>query len=69
MTRTNIDLDDVLVERIMRRHGLDTKREAVHYALRRAAGEPMTRDEALGLEGSGWEGDLDALREVERPGR
>ena len=34
MSRTNIDLDDELVERVMVRYQLTTKREAVDYALR-----------------------------------
>jgi Arc/MetJ family transcription regulator len=35
----------------------------VELALRRLAGEPMSRDEALAMEGAGWSGDLDAMRE------
>jgi Arc/MetJ family transcription regulator len=34
----------------------------VELALRRLAGEPMSRDEALAMEGAGWSGDLDELR-------
>jgi Arc/MetJ family transcription regulator len=62
MGRTNIEIDDELVERVMRRYGLPTKRAAVDLALRRLAVEPMARDEALALRGSGWDGDLDAFR-------
>jgi Arc/MetJ family transcription regulator len=62
MGRTNIEIDDELVERVMRRYQLPSKRAAVDLALRRLAGEPMSRDEALAMEGSGWAGDLDALR-------
>ena len=62
MSRTNIDIDDDLVTEAMRRYGLRSKRAAVDLALRRLVGEPMSRDEALGMEGTGWEGDLDALR-------
>lgn len=62
VTRTNIDLDDELVTRAMRRYNLPTKREAVDFALRRLVGEPLTVTEALGLEGSGWLADLDELR-------
>jgi Arc/MetJ family transcription regulator len=46
----------------MRRYRVTTKREAVDLALRRAAGEPLTRKELLALRGSGWNGDLEALR-------
>lgn len=55
MARTNIEIDDELVARVIRRHGLTTKREAVHFALRAVAGpEPMTVEEALAMEGTGW---------------
>lgn len=62
MARTNIDLDEDLINEVMQRYGFRTKREAVHAALRRLAPEPMTRDEALNMRGIGWEGDLDAMR-------
>ncbi|MEA3511209.1 MAG: type II toxin-antitoxin system VapB family antitoxin [Actinomycetota bacterium] len=62
MTRTNIDLDDDLIKEVMDRYNFKTKREAVHSALQRLAPAPMTRDEALAMRGSGWEGDLDAMR-------
>jgi len=63
MTRTNIEIDDKLVARVMRRYRLPTKRAAVDLALRRLDLEPMTRDEALAMRGAGWEGDLSRLRE------
>ena len=62
MGRTNIEIDDELVERVMRRYRLPSKRAAVDLALRRLAGDAMSRDEALAMEGSGWVGDLEALR-------
>lgn len=66
MSRTNIDIDDELVERAMRLYRLPSKREAVHLALRRLVGDPMSREEALAMEGSGWGGDLDELRAADR---
>jgi Arc/MetJ family transcription regulator len=63
MARTNIDLDDELVAEAMRRFHLRTKREAVELALRRLVGEPLTSEFLLGLEGAGWDGDLDAMRD------
>lgn len=60
--RTNIDIDDQLVSEAMRRYGLRSKRAAVDLALRRLVGDAMAREEALAMEGSGWEGDLDQLR-------
>lgn len=68
MARTNIDLDDALVGEVMRRFGLPSKRAAVDFALRRLVGPTLTRAEMLEMEGSGWDGDLDALRrEVVEP--
>jgi Arc/MetJ family transcription regulator len=60
--RTNIDIDEELITRVMKRYGLRTKREAVHLALERLAGDPMSLEEALAMRGTGWEGDLDAIR-------
>jgi Arc/MetJ family transcription regulator len=62
MGRTNIYIDDELVSRVMRRYGLTSKRAAVDLALRRLAGEALARDEALALEGSGWDADLEDMR-------
>jgi Arc/MetJ family transcription regulator len=61
-TRTNIEIDDEIVERAMRLYGTHTKKETVDLALRRLVGAELTREEALSLEGSGWDGDLDELR-------
>jgi Arc/MetJ family transcription regulator len=62
MARTNIDLDESLVGEVMRRYRLHSKREAVHFALQRLVGDAMSLEEALAMEGSGWEGDLGAIR-------
>jgi Arc/MetJ family transcription regulator len=62
VSRTNIDLDDALVARVMERYGLKTKKEAVDLALRRLVGGTMTREEALAMEGAGWDGDLQMVR-------
>ena len=62
MGRTNIEIDEKVIQRVMRRYGFKTKREAVDYALRRLDVVPMTREEALAMEGTGWEGDLDEMR-------
>ena len=50
--RTNIEIEDDYVREIMRRYRLRTKTEAVDLALGKLAGEPMTREEALAMEGS-----------------
>jgi Arc/MetJ family transcription regulator len=67
IARTNIDIDDELVQSVMNRYGLKTKREAVELALRRLVGEPLSLDDALAMEGSGWEGDLEQMRAADGP--
>ena len=62
MSRTNMNIDDEACAEVMRRYRLATKREAVNFALRALASEPLGVDEARRLRGSGWEGDLDQLR-------
>jgi Arc/MetJ family transcription regulator len=66
MARTNIEIDEELVEEAMRRYRLPSRRAAVDLALRRLVGEAMTRDEALAMEGTGWGGDLEALRQPDQ---
>lgn len=65
MARTNIEIDDDLIDRAMRVYRLRSKREAVDLALRRLVGEGMSRAEVLAAEGSGWGGDLDEIRSGE----
>lgn len=50
--RTNIEIEDSYVQTIKRRYHLKTKTEVVDLALRRLAGRPMTRAEALAMRGS-----------------
>jgi Arc/MetJ family transcription regulator len=50
--RTNIELDEASIERIMDRYGVRTKTAAVDLALRHLAGQPMTRQEALAMRGA-----------------
>lgn len=50
--RTNIEIEDTYVQTIMNRYGLRTKTAAVDLALRHLAGQPMTREEALTMEGA-----------------
>ena len=50
--RTNIELEDTYVKAIMDRFGVHTKTEAVDLALRHLAGQPMTREEALAMQGA-----------------
>jgi Arc/MetJ family transcription regulator len=62
MARTNVEVDDAVIARVMSRYGLRTKRAAIDLALRRLDLEPMSRAEALAMRGTGWEGDLEDLR-------
>ncbi len=62
MTRTNIDIDEAACARVMARYGLASKRAAVNFALDLAAEEPMSLEEARAMRGTGWDGDLDAMR-------
>jgi Arc/MetJ family transcription regulator len=58
VARTQIDIDEVACQAVMDRYGLRTKEEAVNLALRLVAAE-----EPRALRGTGWEGDLEALRQ------
>ena len=55
MSRTNIDIDDELIAAAMKMYRLDSKRSAVDLALRRLVGEPLSRDEVLAMQGTGFE--------------
>ena len=63
MGRTNVVVDDELVERVKRMYGLRTTREAIDFALRMAANRDERR-KMLELRGTGWGGDLDAMRDA-----
>ncbi|HEY1733634.1 MAG TPA: type II toxin-antitoxin system VapB family antitoxin [Acidimicrobiales bacterium] len=63
MARTNIDLDDAACDAVMRRYHLSSKREAVNFALRTVAAEPLDVDSARRLRGSGWDDELTELRD------
>jgi Arc/MetJ family transcription regulator len=62
MARTNIDIDEEACAAVMRRYGCKTKREAVNLALRQVS-KAMTLDEALAMRGTGWDADLDEIRD------
>ena len=64
--RTNIELDERLVAEAMGMYGTSSMRETVDLALRHLVGERLTRDEALALRGTGWDGDLAELRDDAR---
>jgi Arc/MetJ family transcription regulator len=66
MSRTNVEIDDELIESVMRQRGFKTKREAVDAALRALYVKPTTDEEFHALRGIGWEGDLDEMRRMDR---
>ena len=62
MLRTNIELDEKLVEEAMRLTRKKTKKELVNYALRELVSK-MRRKKLLKLEGKvEWTGDLNKMR-------
>lgn len=56
--RTNIEIEETYVQTIMERYHLRTETEAVDLALRALAGQPMTSEEALAMEGARAIGDI-----------
>ena len=65
MARITVEIDDIVLRNAMTMLGCDSPEEAVHEALRRAAGRRMGLEEALAMEGTGWDGDLEAMRHNE----
>jgi Arc/MetJ family transcription regulator len=60
--RTNIEIDDGILEQARQLTGLSTKRETVDYALRELVARHRRRD-ILSLRGKVlWEGDLEESR-------
>jgi len=61
--RTNIDIDDTLIEAAMAATHLPTKKATVEEALRRLVRQHAQLQAIGDLAGLGWEGDLDAMRQ------
>jgi Arc/MetJ family transcription regulator len=65
--RTNIVLDEALVEQARKLTGIKTKKELIHEALRTLI-RLRQQGEARGLRGKlHWEGDLDEPRQARLP--
>mgnify|MGYP001163278868 CR=1 FL=1 len=60
--RVELDVKEELLEAVRERYHLSSQRAAVEFALRRAAVRAMSKEEALAMEGVGWDGDLGAMR-------
>lgn len=60
--RVELDLKEDLVESVRERYHLASARAAVEFALARVAVRPMSKEEALSMEGAGWDGDLETIR-------
>ena len=60
--RTNIDIDDRLMEEAMRATGQRTKKATVEAALRKVITISKQMAALEALRGIGWEGDLDEMR-------
>ena len=67
MGRTNIDIDDELIDAAMKKYGLKTKKEAVELALRQLVGPRLSPEFFESLQGIGWDGDLNAMRDADKP--
>lgn len=64
--RTNIEIDDALLDEAMAATGLATKKATVEEALRQVVAQRRRRKAIAALAGIGWEGDLDAMRRDKR---
>jgi Arc/MetJ family transcription regulator len=68
MARTNIDLDEDLVEQAMRLTGARTKRQVVDIALRRLVEKGTLYARLRRLRGKlAWQGDVEAGRRARTP--
>ena len=62
MSRINVNINDEACAEVMRCYHLTTKQEAINFALRTLAADPLDVEDARRLRRSGWDGDLDELR-------
>jgi Arc/MetJ family transcription regulator len=61
--RTNIEINDALIEEAMAATGLPTKKATVEEALRSLVRRHRQKNAIANLAGLGWDGDLDEMRE------
>jgi Arc/MetJ family transcription regulator len=67
--RTNIEIDDTLLSQAMKATGLSTKRATVEEGLRILVRLRKQTKALADLEGLGWDGDLDEMRQGRETGR
>ncbi len=67
MARESIEIDEKACAEVMRRFRLNSKKEAINFALRVVAGEELSAKELASFQGIGWEGDLDEMRSSRVP--
>jgi Arc/MetJ family transcription regulator len=65
--RTNIEIDDDLMDEALKVTGLPTKRAAVEEGLRLMVRLRKQARTLKTLKGLGWEGDLDEMRQDRTP--
>jgi len=65
--RVEIEVKESLLDAVQERYRLPTRRAVVEFALRRVAVVPMSKAEALAMQGDGWDGDLGAIRSGDDP--
>ena len=61
--RTNIDIDDALLAEAMKASGQTTKRATVEQGLKLLVRLKRQREALDDIEGLGWEGNLDEMRQ------
>ncbi len=64
--RTNVDIDDDLMEQAMRASGLPTKKATIEEALKDLVRHRAQRQALDELWGAGWEGNLEEMRQGRR---
>ena len=62
MARISVEIDEKACAEVMRVFRFENKSDAVNFALRRLAGEPLSEKEVDLFQGIGWDGDLDKMR-------
>jgi len=62
MAQMGVDSDEAVSPSEIQRNQQHTKRGAANLAPNIVADEPFTVEEALQMQGTGWEGDLDEMR-------